>query len=633
MKKVLLSLMAGALVFASNAQQVAQNEAMRATKVELPTLSETVSKVSNKKAVMANPFRKSEDALKVVDTKKEINALVAKAGSDVLEGTLLMKAMDYFSYSLPTWQVEVRKDASSDTYYFKDLLGTDADYEVAATLNGNTLTFELGQTVKAKNYESYSLVLAAVDASDELLTAGTITAAVDQEAGTITFTEGLGAKLSTAKSFVALYAAGSMALYTAESFPLIGEYTLPGAGFLYSLSYGLSMLRDYWVIAPPADWTYYSYVSGDAEQQTYEWNYSLFNVESETTTPQPTVDTRNLRISGIQEGDIYTVPTFKVTEGTKTSEYQAGMVGAVPATNPSLFYQNKYVQAGGGSTLASADGSDIFNLSIADLDYGLTYPMAGQGQYYFGTGTDVEEVITRYDNPGAPFFFYEVDVLTGIYDNPNNLPLSVAIIQVDETEEGYAFGDTLAVSSKFEYMSLGSDGMGWLQFYDFVSMDEDGLEVLLDSVAVNTGFAISLGNLNQEGLELCIATEEYQRPYNTNSSLITTVIEGQKRLTSWVDYGNRMYMNLLGFYQSAGASSVENVSANTTKLYTTSDAFNFTYTDDFTSMDVYNMNGQKVSSYALPQTGTFSIAKSALNDGVYMFRMNGKTTEVLRAVK
>ena len=82
-----------------------------------------------------------------------------------------------------------------------------------------------------------------------------------------------------------------------------------------------------------------------------------------------------------------------------------------------------------------------------------------------------------------------------------------------------------------------------------------------------------------------------------------------------------------------GQSSVASVEANTTKLFSTSDAFNFTYTDDFTSVDVYNVNGQKVSSYALPQTGTFSIAKAGLADGVYMFRMNGKTTEVLRAVK
>ena len=80
-------------------------------------------------------------------------------------------------------------------------------------------------------------------------------------------------------------------------------------------------------------------------------------------------------------------------------------------------------------------------------------------------------------------------------------------------------------------------------------------------------------------------------------------------------------------------SGIAETKVNTTKLFSTSDAFNFTYTDDFTSVDVYNVNGQKVSTYALPQTGTFSIAKAGLADGVYMFRMNGKTTEVLRAVK
>ena len=94
------------------------------------------------------------------------------------------------------------------------------------------------------------------------------------------------------------------------------------------------------------------------------------------------------------------------------------------------------------------------------------------------------------------------------------------------------------------------------------------------------------------------------------------------------------YGKSMTFHVTQGnPSGIAETKVNTTKLFSTSDAFNFTYTDDFTSVDVYNVNGQKVSTYALPQTGTFSIAKAGLADGVYMFRMNGKTTEVLRAVK
>ena len=95
-------------------------------------------------------------------------------------------------------------------------------------------------------------------------------------------------------------------------------------------------------------------------------------------------------------------------------------------------------------------------------------------------------------------------------------------------------------------------------------------------------------------------------------------------------YGKSMTFHVT---QGNPSSGIAETKVNTTKLFSTSDAFNFTYTDDFTSVDVYNVNGQKVSTYALPQTGTFSIAKAGLADGVYMFRMNGKTTEVLRAVK
>ena len=108
--------------------------------------------------------------------------------------------------------------------------------------------------------------------------------------------------------------------------------------------------------------------------------------------------------------------------------------------------------------------------------------------------------------------------------------------------------------------------------------------------------------------------------------------DGGSISTAW-NINTHLFMLLTDAVYGEGQSSVASVEANTTKLFSTSDAFNFTYTDDFTSVDVYNVNGQKVSSYALPQTGTFSIAKAGLADGVYMFRMNGKTTEVLRAVK
>ena len=178
-------------------------------------------------------------------------------------------------------------------------------------------------------------------------------------------------------------------------------------------------------------------------------------------------------------------------------------------------------------------------------------------------------------------------------------------------------------------------------FYDFVAKDEDGITSTLDEVAIKNpenGFVLALTGFNVEGADFAVFSEVMPRPDGMSYSYFTlknadgTLDDG---LYSWVGNTSTMYMELygaiLGNPEQSGIAPVE--TNNTTKLFSTSDAFNFTYTDDFTSVDVYNVNGQKVSTYALPQTGTFSIAKAGLADGVYMFRMNGKTTEVLRAVK
>lgn len=70
-----------------------------------------------------------------------------------------------------------------------------------------------------------------------------------------------------------------------------------------------------------------------------------------------------------------------------------------------------------------------------------------------------------------------------------------------------------------------------------------------------------------------------------------------------------------------------------TKVYSSNGQFNLVYADVYSAVEVYAVNGNKVAAYNLPEGGSFSIDNSSLANGVYLIRMIGQTSEVLKVVK
>ena len=75
-------------------------------------------------------------------------------------------------------------------------------------------------------------------------------------------------------------------------------------------------------------------------------------------------------------------------------------------------------------------------------------------------------------------------------------------------------------------------------------------------------------------------------------------------------------------------NSVEGIS-----IYTDVDAFNLSYTSDYTSAVIYNISGQAVASYELPATGSLSVSNVDLAKGTYLIRFTGNKTGTVKVVK
>ncbi len=591
-------------------------------------------------------------------TAAEKNELKKVASVDeLLNGTLYAQGITAAMQQEVSWKVQVKPDENvTGKYWFTALTGYSGESikDVYGTVDGTTLTIpaqEMGTYTSQEMVLQWKLM--GVELSgEELVTKDVITATIDLEEETITFdgyfaiiisnASDLGLTTDLWDAYLGVY------LLSENALPLTAIYYQPLGALFYGLTaptgYVLSDLNA--IAAPGVTWTWTNLTGNPAA--TYEWTYD--KLEFDKTTGEPSVvasekvETEHLQMEGVQEGDTYTFPVLNASLGDKEGSFTYGTIDAGEKND--LFVKDEtnlvYIQAG-GTTVYIPDANDPTNpekyeyvhMTNFNPDAGLVIYTNGSG-YLFGTYSDgeqsLEALYSLYDAPLQPLSFMGVNVLG---TDPGSLPLTMAIqaYSIDETGR-IVWGDTIAFSDTYTY-----DGLR-VQFTDFEAEDEDGFTSVVEEVQVEPtqGFALELGGFNQEGADFAVRSEYAERPDGENRSYFRmknadgTIDSG---LYSWTGATYTMYMELAyaiyGEDPTTGIAPVE--SSNTTKLFSTADAFNFTYTDDFTSVDVYNVNGQKVSSYALPQAGTFSIAKAGLADGVYMFRMNGKTTEVLRAVK
>lgn len=601
---------------------------------------------------------------KVPFVKKSAGMSMSTKATDaagLLNGTFYIQAMSVSEQAMRTWTVDVRKDETeANKYWFTDLSGYLDFEDVYGIVENDTVLTIPNQYIGEAAFEGVSgkgqlrLVGFEVNGTGEAQTMDTISeikAILHVEDEIISFSTYYGIYIANAQeigltgSWVEAYMGAVM--FTENAIPLSANYIHPQGTLFYGLSEpSMLILSDLQATAAPdVTWEWYNLTDDPAA--SFEWNYDKYEYDedgNETIIPQATSNEVNLKMQ-VKYGDVYTYPTLTASAGDETSVFS---YGSIDAGDDDLFVKDAenlvLINAGGGTgALLNGTSYEYCHLTNWNMDAGLMFGGFAEKSYYFGTYSDTDEdgnvrnvdaLYSRFEAPLKPLSFMAVNVIYGVC-TPETLPLTMAVQEYTYNENGeIVLGDTIATSDTYDLSKFR------IQFYDFKAKDEDGFISTLEEVSVDPqkGFFLVLGGFNQPGADFAVRSEAAARPdgeiysyfkfKNSDGSI-------EPGLYSWINIPLTMYMELAyaiyGEDPTTGIASVE--SSNTTKLFSTADAFNFAYTDDFTSVDVYNVNGQKVSSYALPQTGTFSIAKAGLADGVYMFRMNGKTTEVLRAVK
>ena len=605
-------------------------------------------------------LKKGQDKVKKMDgivfDASQNAILKADEGSTWLNGSMTFFAVDLQTYEELSYKIRVQPDASdANKYWFWNLFNiSTATDSIYATLSGNTLTFPEGQSFGDVYLTTGDTVFLSLSywgqGSDGYIAPidGNVQATVDEANGKIIFDKGIVGSLPEVESALSgtYYMEGAVA-YMEGYEPLNLSYTLPNGTLFYGFTKSgaiLPMLAG--VGQPDATWEWNAICDNATADASYEWEF--FKVGDEAMTY---VEGQKLAMD-VKAGEEYLFPILAVESGHVSGIYQEGM---------NLFYDEAsgvalaHILAGGQSMEAQLQGeggqtvTETLNLTNANIDRQYRFEMLSEDSYVFGSGyipvsetqaIYMDGAAARYEKPIAPLSFAGVDVLCDVYSGGTD-KLELTVVTIKEGVEGELGGfvveDTIASSKEYSITMWSAEGgqesASMLSFRNFVKRDAAGFETEVGRMKFSDKpFALILSGCGPEsGVTLGIASEAIYGNENYAYSMIP-LQDGGSISTAW-NINTHLFMLLTDAVYGEGQSSVASVEANTTKLFSTSDAFNFTYTDDFTSVDVYNVNGQKVSSYALPQTGTFSIVKAGLADGVYMFRMNGKTTEVLRAVK
>ncbi len=622
MKKFLFLILL--LAIFANARSQEQLFSVNATENIQKSQAVRNSVIKNTNFIQEKSF--SDQVLKRIEPS---NLNVKAVSSDVLDGTLIGKGESY-RYGNVSWEVTVKADSSEpNKYWLEGLHGYNLP-DVYATLSGNTLTFpipqELGSTDEMK------LAFYGLSSDNSTISSGSITATVDVNGDTISFpNQGFGVyvteNVDDDTGFIDAFFAG-VVLYTEDALPLEPAYLAPQGTLYYTMSresYGFPL---YWGIAPAnTTWTWHN-----IKQEvgvSYTWDYTDGNGNNPVS-----VQATNLTIDA-GSTDVYIFPTLTATLGNRTGSF------TYPAISDE--FDIAYIEEGGGTVGATIEEKTVlFHPSNVIPDAGFVGWAFSTDVYVFGTGVNgngfaTDELITLYEKPLAPLYFEGIDVFCTTFSAPGTTEFTLSVVTVDINDRGFPVMKDTVAQSKILASDVFSPGGNWgiLEFRNFIAKDEDGFETSVPYLLLEDNFVLIFSGYNKEGVKLCVMSERYDRPDSRNLSFFTYEDEeGKKGMGQWTNVPNTMYFLLYNGGYFDGLSSEKPVSSNnSTQVYTTNDSFELNYTSDFTTASVYNLAGQVVATYDLPETGKFTVSSAALTKGTYLIQFTGKSTETVKVVK
>lgn len=342
-------------------------------------------------------------------------------------------------------------------------------------------------------------------------------------------------------------------------------------------------------------------------------------------------------VNGSYEGDVLNMPinsdlSFPVAIATYNGKQTAF-----------TFSEEATLIAGAGS---SRNGVD-YGFTNYNMWYGLYVPMNASNEFGYGTGEvqvsqtesgNVENVVLYYPNEGGDLSFKSLDVLliaaAGLKGS-----LSVTVNEASLSDKGFpTLGDKIAVSSSVnlsdllvwdEYMDSKKNTYpyGMLTFSKFTAAEGGAA---LDKVSVNGSFAVVISGFKNANAGLFMdAVSDYSK----------VVLSAAENVFMNLDNGyivrKAYYRNAAAFFRGAvvgdggtGIASIANEDG--IKAYVNGANVEVSYPETVTSVQVVNVAGQVVATYALEGTSA-TIPAANLVNGLYLLKFdNGATVKVMK---
>ena len=374
--------------------------------------------------------------------------------------------------------------------------------------------------------------------------------------------------------------------------------------------------------AGTVDW--YSYVSYLADYPySVEWQYG-----------QSTSTEAELQIPVNSEDLTFPVVTASL-DGTSAASYYFGDGATMTAGGSSTINGVDY-----GFTTWCAWQGMVLPMAI-DYAYGTKeVPLDTNGDNYSDTYEPVTHVLCYYPNKGGQLVFNSIDMLL-LAPEALEGNLSVTIIE-SGLQNGFPMvGDTIAYCNNIalnnmdvwneidmgggEYSSYGT-----LSFSNFYTLDEDGWEVELPSISIDTPFIVAISDFSQTEAGLFM---------DASSDLNKTILSDTENVYLLAgDYILRetYYRNPAVMFRGAtisvDPSSIDAVASEDGNIKVGFDggAWSLSYAEGIRGVQVVNVAGQVVADYALDGTSA-TIPASALAKGLYILKFdNGQSVKVMK---
>jgi len=311
---------------------------------------------------------------------------------------------------------------------------------------------------------------------------------------------------------------------------------------------------------------------------------------------------------------LYYLPVLTATSGTSSATHQYGS-----------YYEDAAAIAINETPVLLSNASWYTDSTTSHFD---VYALFTGPTYIYGTGvtlpgTSVAGFYSAYDKPLTPLTIDSVFVpMASISGTPIPATDTLFLYLVSSNAVvGYSY----VTASDLSLITSGTSSTIYSAGFGFKSVDELGFETAAPIVVSDT-FEIYL--FTTAGMDFGLYVDTYNDDNKT-----AYMLGGDDHYYSYPNWNVNFHISLNGVF-ATGTSAVNNVKTDQlSKVVRAGNDYKISYPAAFTALKMFNITGQLVAEYQLPNTGEAILPASNLPNGTYLLRFEGSASETVKIVR